>query len=1557
MISLGKGALLSLSLLILVAVQLATCQYVTFTYNTGNVANNNTVMEINLKDGSTIRKSKLSNAEMYFQITGYATNYNEMKMYMLFGDSNELWTFDAKTLAMEKNILGIDASAITDIQFDQKTSTLYAIVQNERNYIQSYNFKTQQLEIVMTFNDTMATILGASTYDSKNGIYYVGGAFGKNNAIVGCDVRNRKIVSQILFLDGDEFNGLSYDGHTNKLHGLYTKGNCTTDCTSMISIDGLTGKREFWQPKNLPIGILGLYSNSAYEGFYFYQVINNGLYNFGMINLATKQVVRNYRIYDNFIYEGIRAQCPHAQSGLSLFSSLPQWNVQGADLVISTPVKVDQTASAVLRSITIANGGSLIFDDAILNLNVEFIKVEKGGKFIAGSADCPITKKITVTCYGTRTLENIIGSDPYDNTATGYKGIIAMSGATLQLHGAVNRPTWTNLAETVVKGSNRIKTIDATQWKVGDKIVLASTDFSEVVQSSAKLPSWMTGGYKFPDQNEERTIASVIDSRTFTVDLPFNYTHWGAGYQRAEVGILNRNIVFRGDNSSASQAGYGGHFMIRLLDHCEISGIEVTGFGQKGVMGRCIVVHDTNGLLVKNNVCFDSFGHQYFLEDGPENGNQFIGNLGIRARPVVSGDPQQLIPSDHDVSIFWITNPNNTYIGNAAVQAKFGFWYTMPVNPTGLSASTYGTTVTPRRLPLGAFINNTAHSLFTGLMVDDMEKPDGTTELASYSPPVETWFEGLIAYKNRDRGCWARGGPLGFNNFILMDNRLGFLTPPGPNILTNSLFVGESDNVGEVARPTIDLGGRSRPGLYSAGDIIKGHDTYDNGGPQYIKNVTFLNYVTNQYRKAGSLGQLMNAPFKHQSMNRYVDLKFDDATNRVYIHDQFNDANRGTTILDIDGSVTGRSPGGWIVANDTLLTRKGCTPVPLWQGHNCPVALEGYSQFAVVNLNGEFSTESDTGSYPDLNVKGKTVARMYTHDLTRGLSSSVVGAFSSDGFFYFHSNVLVRNFYAVRWAFNIPTPPALKFSLGSSANNEWIVFNIQYPRTAVLDITWSSYSQSVRQPMKKANNLQQILDDPTYYYYDSASENLFIHLKNRAGRTAFSERFNLVAYSFDGFNVVVNATCANNKCDVDDYSLPKDAEKFIKKYNREDRFAGVMQPCQIASSMTAVKGSGIVFAVLLPNRRTLDVTVHHDLSLIASKMSIGVGEPGSEEKFISQVGVKYSPYSMSRFSVDLSYDEIAALLKGKIFIKLHTFDYPDGHLRGQLHCNHGVRPNGHAACQVPLSISAAKPCDPVSNSFVFYTDVEQSIKSSYSIYGWSDTVIDRNFTAAPICGTSSIKTSLWKGGFQVSKSFKAGGPYNVVDLSVYKYFEFFVRGLSQGQTTLNIYFTEIVNDAAKDISSMYIDPKYIQHFKIDDSRTTRVRIPVADYPFTNKTSLNAVQRVGFVLNNQAQGTRELIFDNLRFVTGENDQLEDSAFDTAQIISFDKKWGICNAANVENPDLDPLNVRLTGLEVAEASAIIPSNSSAPRTSNATRGGVSSMMVNLLIVLMMLITFNL
>jgi hypothetical protein len=73
--------------------------------------------------------------------------------------------------------------------------------------------------------------------------------------------------------------------------------------------------------------------------------------------------------------------------------------------------------------------------------------------------------------------------------------------------------------------------------------------------------------------------------------------------------------------------------------------------------------------LVKDNVAYNTNGHCYFLEDGGEEYNTFDHNLGINARgvPNLKEDPLQIIPTDSSPSIFWITNPNNTFINNAAV--------------------------------------------------------------------------------------------------------------------------------------------------------------------------------------------------------------------------------------------------------------------------------------------------------------------------------------------------------------------------------------------------------------------------------------------------------------------------------------------------------------------------------------------------------------------------------------------------------------------------------------------------------------------------------------------------------------------------------------------------------------------------------------------------------------------------------------------------------------------------------------------------------------------------
>jgi hypothetical protein len=67
---------------------------------------------------------------------------------------------------------------------------------------------------------------------------------------------------------------------------------------------------------------------------------------------------------------------------------------------------------------------------------------------------------------------------------------------------------------------------------------------------------------------------------------------------------------------------------------------------------RCVVVHQTHKVRVENNVAYNAFGHCFILEDGTEEDNHFVGNLGVLTRN------QQITigATDHEASLFWITN-------------------------------------------------------------------------------------------------------------------------------------------------------------------------------------------------------------------------------------------------------------------------------------------------------------------------------------------------------------------------------------------------------------------------------------------------------------------------------------------------------------------------------------------------------------------------------------------------------------------------------------------------------------------------------------------------------------------------------------------------------------------------------------------------------------------------------------------------------------------------------------------------------------------------------------
>ena len=372
------------------------------------------------------------------------------------------------------------------------------------------------------------------------------------------------------------------------------------------------------------------------------------------------------------------------------------------------------------------NGKLSFSDDVDLELTTEWIVLT--GELEIGTEASPHTSNATITF-----TDNVPGEDMM--AGMGDRGIM-ISGGILSLHGDRTN-AWTRLSETAEAGSDSIEVLDASEWRVGDEIVLASTDFD-------------------PRQAETRTVAA-IRGNTITLDEPLQYMHFGEITfdvdQRGEVGLLTRNIKVRASDD-AEESFFGGHIMAMPGSQMYVDGVELHRMGQNltlarypihwhlvgdaegqyirnsaihDTFNRCVTVHGTNYLQVENNVTYNNVGHCFFLEDGIEHSNRFVSNLAIQTKchtslpcdptnlaPFGSTEdglnfktegqesPNVLIPSDNTVSSFWITNPDNTYVNNVAAGSdSTGFWLAFPVHPMGQFEGTeISQDIWPRRTPL-----------------------------------------------------------------------------------------------------------------------------------------------------------------------------------------------------------------------------------------------------------------------------------------------------------------------------------------------------------------------------------------------------------------------------------------------------------------------------------------------------------------------------------------------------------------------------------------------------------------------------------------------------------------------------------------------------------------------------------------------------------------------------------------------------------------------------------------------------------------------------------------
>ncbi len=385
---------------------------------------------------------------------------------------------------------------------------------------------------------------------------------------------------------------------------------------------------------------------------------------------------------------------PAVVGALGSWSNPATWGGNSPTASSSVTIAAGQTvtldADVNVKNLTVY--GNLVCAERDLKLTANWIMVHAPGRLECGTASKPFTKRLVVTLNASDASENVMGM--------GTKFLGAMGGV-IDLHGE-SRTSWTKLSATAELGATQINVIEASNWRVGDRIVIAPTDFQ-------------------PLEAEERTV-KAISGTTITLDAPLEYRHWGKVQtlgatgetmdERAEVALLSRNITIRGDNLPGSS--FGAHTMYMTGSTVRMRGVEITGMGQLGTLGRYpwhahllgdggagsyltdsslhsnlqrgIVVHRSNNLVFKNNVVYNTVGHMVFLESSTEQGNTFENNLLLLTRPVPLASMNPTIAFDHAadplgdfsrVSGFWISNQNNRFVGNhvAGILNGHGYWF------------------------------------------------------------------------------------------------------------------------------------------------------------------------------------------------------------------------------------------------------------------------------------------------------------------------------------------------------------------------------------------------------------------------------------------------------------------------------------------------------------------------------------------------------------------------------------------------------------------------------------------------------------------------------------------------------------------------------------------------------------------------------------------------------------------------------------------------------------------------------------------------------------------
>ncbi|CAO2584977.1 Cell surface hyaluronidase [Lemmus lemmus] len=835
------------------------------------------------------------------------------------------------------------------------------------------------------------------------------------------------------------------------------------------------------------------------------------------------------------------------------------------------------------RIVAIAVGDSAV--KSLLQGTIQMIQDRLGSKLIQGLGYRQAWALVGVIDGGSSSCNESVRN--YENHSTGGKALAQGEFYTLdgQKFSVTAYSEWIegiSLSGFRVEIADGVKLHlldDVSSWEAGDRIVVASTDYSMYQAEEFTLlpcPECSRFQVKVKETPQFLHVGEIIDG----IDM------------RAEVGILTRNVVIQGEMEASCYAEnqcqffdydtFGGHVMIeKNFTSVHLSYVELKHMGQQHLgrypvhfhlcgdvdskggyrhpasvdglsihhsFSRCITVHGTNGLLIKDTIGFDTLGHCFFLEDGVEQRNILFHNLGLLTKPGT------LLPTDRNssmctimrdgvfgnyvpvpttdcmaVSTFWIAHPNNHLINNAAAGSQdAGIWYLFHKEPTGESTGLQ-LLEKPELTPLGIFYNNRVHSNFkAGLFVDKGVKTTNSSasdpreylcldnsarfrphqDADPEKPRVAAVIDRLIAFKNNDNGAWVRGGDIVVQNSAFADNGKGltfasdgsFPSDEGSSQeVSESLFVGESKNYGfqggqnkYMGTGGIDQKPRTLPRNRTF--PIRGFQIYD--GPIHLTKSTFKKYMPTPDRYSSAIGFLMKNSWQTTPRNNVSLVKFGPQVSLnvffgkpgPWFEDCELDGDKNSIFHDVDGSVTGYKDAYVGRMDNYLIRHPSCVNVTKW---NAVVCSGTYAQVYVQTWNTpNLSMIITRDEYP-------------SHPMVlRGINQRAISP-------QYQPVVMLEKGYTIHW--NGPAPRITFLYLVNFNKDDWIRVGLCYPSNTSFQVTFGflqrqNGSLSRMEDYEPAQSMEELQRKPSErkFYFDSGTGLLFLYLRAHSHRDGHS---------------------------------------------------------------------------------------------------------------------------------------------------------------------------------------------------------------------------------------------------------------------------------------------------------------------------------------------------------------------------------------------------------------------------------------------------------------------